>query len=111
MVPPFFVHCGIGLVTTAIAIPMVLRIVPMNRFYGIRIPKAFKSDRNWYAINAFGGWLLLAYGLLLVVFGIAAQDLAPSETSIWMAPFICGPLLLVLPLLALIGAYARRLPD
>ena len=111
MIPPVVVHCGIGLVTAVVAVPLVLRKVPMNRYYGIRIPKAFKSDRHWYDINAYGGKLLLAYGLLLIVFGLAAQDLAPPETSIWMAPFIVGPLLLLFPLLGLMNAYARRLPD
>lgn len=111
MIPPVVVHCGIGLLTAAVAIPLVLRKIPMNRYYGIRITKAFKSNRNWYDINAYGGKLLLAYGLLLTVFGLAARDLAPSQTSIWMAPFIVGPLLLLFPLFALIGLYARRLPD
>ncbi|MDP3481008.1 MAG: SdpI family protein [Desulfoprunum sp.] len=25
-----------------------------NRFYGIRVPDAFASELNWYAINSFG---------------------------------------------------------
>ncbi len=111
MIPPIVVHCGIGLVTTAISIPLILRVVPMNRYYGIRIPKAFKSDNNWYDINAYGGKLLLVYGIFLIIFGIVAQDMAPSERSIWMAPFIVIPLLVILPLLTLINAYARHLPD
>ena len=111
MIPPVVVHCGIGLLTAGIAVPLVLRMVPMNTVYGIRIPKAFKSDRNWYDINAFGGKLLLVYGLALTVFGLAVRNMAPSPTSIWMGPFIVGPLLILFPLLALIVVYARRLPD
>lgn len=111
MIPPIVVHCGIGLTTTLISIPLVLRMAPMNRYYGIRVPKAFTSEENWYDINAYGGKLLLAYGLLLTIFGITGQDWAPSETSIWMAPFIVGPLLLFFPILALISAYAKGLPD
>lgn len=111
MIPPIVVHCGIGLLTTALAIPLVLRKIPMNRYYGIRIPKAFKSDENWYDINAYGGKIFLVYGLLLTVFGLTAQGLAPSPTSIWMAVFIVGPLLVIFPLLTLINAYAKRMPD
>lgn len=111
MIPPVVAHCGIGLVTIAISIPLVLRKVPMNRLYGIRVPKAFKSDANWYDINAYGGKLFLAFGLFLVIFGIAVKDLAPPPTSIWTAPFVVGPLLLVLPILALINSYVRGLPD
>jgi hypothetical protein len=111
MIPPIAVHCGIGLLTTAISVPLVLRKVPMNRWYGIRVPKAFKSDNHWYDINASGGKLFLVFGLFLIVFGIAAEDLAPPPTSIWTAVFIVGPLLLILPICALINSYARRLPD
>ncbi len=111
MIPPIVVHCGIGLLTTALAIPLILRKVPMNRYYGIRIPKAFTSDENWYDINAYGGKVFLFYGLILTLFGVTAQDLAPSPTSILMAVFIVGPLLLIFPLLTLINAYARRMPD
>jgi hypothetical protein len=111
MIPPMAVHCGLGLLVTAAAIPLALRAIPMNRWYGIRIPKAFKSDRLWYDINAYGGKLLLIYGVLLVAFGIAAQDLTPSPTSLWMAPFTVGPLLGVFPILILINAYAGKLPE
>ena len=111
MIPPIVVHCGIGLLTAALAVPLVMRKVPMNRWYGVRISKAFRSERNWYDINAYGGKLLLAYGLLLTLFGIAAHDYAPSPQSIWSAAFIVGPLLLLFPLLALINLHARRLPD
>ncbi len=111
MIPPIVVHCGIGLLTAALAIPLILRMVPMNRYYGIRIPKAFKSDENWYDINAYGGKVLLIYGVFLILFGITAQDLAPSPTSILMAVFIVGPLLVIFPLLGLVNAYARKIPD
>jgi hypothetical protein len=111
MIPPIVVHCGIGLLTAAFAIPLVLRKVPRNRYYGIRLPKAFESDRYWYEINAYGGKIFLVYGLLLTVFGITSQGLAPSPTSIWMAVFIVGPLLVMFPLLMLINAYAKRMLD
>src|SRR2546427_9177847 len=55
MIPPIMVHCGVGLSTAGLAIPLVIRKVPMNRVYGVRIAKAFASDRDWYEINAYGG--------------------------------------------------------
>ena len=82
----------------------------MNRIYGIRTRKSFVSDSNWYAINAYGGKVLMAYGVVLFTFGLLARNSAPPPTSIWTAAFIVGPMLLVFPLLGLIGAYARRLP-
>jgi hypothetical protein len=110
VIPPVVVHCGFGGLLAALSVPLVLRMVPMKRFYGIRIPKAFVSDSNWYEINAYGGRILLAYGVALVGFGVLARHSAPPPTSIWTAVFIVGPMVLVFPLLGLIIARARRLP-
>ncbi len=108
IVPALYVHCGFGLVLAVGSLPLALRLVPANRFYGIRIPEAFSSDARWYDINAYGGRLFLVYGVLLTTFGYLARDLAPPATSIWSAVFITGPLLLALALLSPIRAYARR---
>jgi hypothetical protein len=83
----------------------------MNRAYGVRIPKALESAHNWYAINAYGGRLLLVYGLLVAAFGVLARNAAPPPASPWTAAFTVGPLLLVFPVLRRINAYARRLPS
>lgn len=108
IVPAVFVHCGFGLLLAAFSLPLVLRRVPMNRSYGIRIPEAFTSDACWYDINAYGGWLFLVYGLFLTTLGFLARDLAPPKTSLWSPVFIAGPLVVALALLPLIRSYARR---
>ena len=86
-------------------------MVPMNYLYGIRVAKAFTSDRNWYDINAYGGKLLLAFGMFLTIFGIVFDDLAPASSGVWFVVFIAGPIALVIPVLVLIFVYAKRLPD
>lgn len=110
MIPPIFVHCGFGILVAGLSVPLILRKVPMNRVYGVRIPRAFESEHRWYEINAYGGRLLLVYGLLVAAFGVLARDAAPPPSSPWMAVFTVGPLLLVFPVLLLINSYARRLP-
>jgi uncharacterized membrane protein len=110
MIPPIAVHCGFGGLLAALSIPLVLRKVPMNRAYGIRLPKAFSSESNWYEINAYGGRLLFVYGVALCIFGVLVRDSAPPPASLWTAVFTIGPLALVFPILALINAHARRLP-
>lgn len=104
------IHILIGLVVSLVSVPLILRKVPMNHLYGVRIQKAFASPQNWYSINAYGGKLLLVYGLLLVAYGVFASPFAPDPRSIWSLLFVVGPLLVVIPLLALISSYARRLP-
>src|SRR5262245_12303295 len=87
-IPSVYVHCGIGLLTVLIAMPLVLRKVPPNRVVGIRVPKALVSEHNWYEINAYGGKLLLAYGALLFVFGYLTREIAPPPSSAWSPLFI-----------------------
>jgi SdpI/YfhL protein family len=108
IVPAVYVHCGFGLLLTVFSVPLVLRRIPMNRAYGIRIPEAFSSDARWYDINAYGGRLFLGYGLLLSFFGFLARHDAPPPASLWSPVFFVLPLLLALLLLSPIRAYARR---
>jgi len=110
IVPIPFVHIGLGLIIASASVPLALGRVPMNPVYGVRIPKAFKSDANWYAINRFGGALLVAYGLFLLVFGLGVLGVAPPPRSAAAPLFLAAPLLGLVPLLAAVFAYARRLP-
>jgi hypothetical protein len=110
MSPHLVVHIAIGSVVVVLAVPLILRKVPMNSVYGVRIAKAFSSDRNWYEINAYGGKLLLGYGIFLIGYGVIGSSFAPEARSIWTLPYVIGPLLLAFPILALIVSYARRLP-
>src|SRR6516225_9331499 len=48
-----------------LGIPLILRVVPPNRFYGFRTPTSYSSADAWYQIN-------FATGLALVVAGIVA---------------------------------------
>ncbi|MHC1724416.1 MAG: SdpI family protein [Syntrophobacteraceae bacterium] len=111
IVPIPYVHYGIGLLTALLSIPLILRKIPMNHLYGIRIQKAFVSQRNWYEINAYGGKLLLVFGFFLLACGRVGQDFAPPPTSFWAPVFIVFPLLGIVPVLALIKAFSRQLPD
>lgn len=111
IVPIPYVHAGIGLLTVSFAIPLIMRKVPMNHMYGIRVRKAFVSKDNWYELNAYGGKLFLAFGLFLLFFAFGAKDVAPQPTSIWAPVFLAGPLLLIVPIGVLINTFARRLPD
>lgn len=111
IVPIPYVHAGIGLLCTLGAIPLVLRKVPMNRGYGIRIPKAFASESNWYEINAYGGKLFLAFGLFLLLFAGFTRRVAPPPRSPWAVLYLLAPLSALVVVLVLVESFARRLPD
>ncbi len=111
IVPIPYVHCGFGLLMILVSVPLVLRKIPMNRAYGFRIRKSFVSQNNWYEINAYGGKLMLAFGFFVALFGLIGPLIAPPPASLWTPVFLVVPLLPGIPLIALVSAFARRLPE
>ncbi len=111
LIPIPYVHAGIGLLTASFSIPLMRRKIPMNRAFGIRVSKAFTSERNWYELNAYGGKLFFIFGLFLIGFSCLTHRFAPSPSSPWAPVFLIIPLTLIVPVVLLINAYARNLPD
>ena len=100
-----------GVVSLVLAVSLIRRRVGRNAWYGVRIARAFESDAHWYAINAFGGWVLAAYGAVLLVVGVVAlfPALPYSSGAFWA--LLLAPLILVVPMVAAIMRYAAGLPD
>ncbi len=61
----------VGTLLFCVSLPLAWRKVPMNRYYGVRTPVAFTSEKNWYDINAYGGKQLGIWSLLIVAVGVA----------------------------------------
>jgi uncharacterized membrane protein len=57
---------AIGPVVVVLSIPLILRWIPQNRFYGLRIPATCGNTSVWYDANALCGRHLLLLGLLMV---------------------------------------------
>jgi hypothetical protein len=92
-------HLIVGLLVIAASIPLILRKVPMNAIYGIRIPAAFESDARWYDINAYGAKLTLLWGLAIVLMSLLGFTLPERhrDTYAALSPIpLAGGLLLVL---------------
>ena len=87
IVPIPYVFASIGITSIVVSIPMMLRWVPMNRWYGVRTRKAFASDENWYEINAFGGKAFFLFGLFLVAVAWFGRDILPDPRDL-LAPFV-----------------------
>ena len=61
---------GGGIITFCVCLPLIYRKVPVNRWYGIRLPESFVSVERWYEINAYGGRLLARWSCLIIVTGV-----------------------------------------
>jgi len=57
---------ALGPVLIVLAIPLLLRWIPQNRVYGLRIPATRRSESVWYDANARFARHLLVLGLLMV---------------------------------------------
>jgi uncharacterized membrane protein len=72
----------IGLLLAILAIPLLLRRVPPNAWYGVRVAATFADPWVWYEANALSGRDLLIAGiaqsltaLLLPLLGVSSRDL------------------------------------
>ena len=81
MNPIAALHLAAGLLVIGLAVPLVRRKIRMNRWYGVRIPESYKSEKRWFEINEYGGRLLLWWGVGVAV--MAGLGL-PLEKKYWV---------------------------
>jgi tRNA A-37 threonylcarbamoyl transferase component Bud32 len=60
-----------GLAMFAIAVPLWWRKVPMNSWYGLRLPSTMIHDERWFESNAYFGKKLCAWSVPVIAAGIA----------------------------------------
>jgi len=97
----------IGFLIILLCIPLVKRKIRMNRWYGMRIPKSFKSEENWYKINEYGGKIFIYWSIPIVLIGIVSLFLPPlGEKGIIILSL--APLLVILPTIQLL-IYSRKI--
>src|SRR5262245_19433458 len=86
------VATGAGVLTIAIAIPLILRRVPPNGLYGLRVPATFADEWVWYEANARFGRSLVFLGTLLIILGVGLPLFGLGTTAYlaWATIGGCG---------------------
>ena len=56
------VFAGMPVLIFVLGLPLAMRVVPPNRFYGFRTPTTFSSLEAWYQINFATGLAMMAAG-------------------------------------------------
>ncbi|MEM0966235.1 MAG: SdpI family protein [Verrucomicrobiota bacterium] len=88
-----FVNIGIAILISGLSIPLILRKVPMNHFYGVRFPQSFKSEEAWFEINEYGGKALLVSALPIFLSGVYGLIQKPENFfSIGTAILVISPM-------------------
>lgn len=50
-----------------VSLPLVFRLVPLNRWYGYRTPRSLGSPGEWYRLNRIAGTAVIAAALASLV--------------------------------------------
>ena len=106
------VNIGYVILSVVLSIPLVMRKIKINRFYGIRIPKSFSSEANWLEINAYGGRQLILWSVLPLLAGIACFFVQIDSVHKGLAPFLLGVVPVILTVLIVLIQtlrFARKL--
>ncbi|MFN2609573.1 MAG: SdpI family protein [Actinomycetota bacterium] len=74
-----------------VSIPLILRWIGPNSWYGFRTQKTLSSREIWFPVNAFAGWaLLIACVVSAAILAFAPKSIVSKE---WVALVVfVGPL-------------------
>lgn len=91
----------LGLLLIIVCVPLAKRRVKMNRWYGMRLSKAFMSEENWYKINEYGGKQFIVWSALMVLGGVATLLLPQFGVDGALYAGLLPAVLLLVPLIKL----------
>lgn len=78
-----WVGFGVTLLLMLASLPMALRLVPLNRYYGLRVPAAYASEQQWLLMNQVSGISMIGGGFLILVAGAWLLRTYNRRTSNW----------------------------
>ncbi|HPR64167.1 MAG TPA: SdpI family protein [Thermoanaerobaculia bacterium] len=74
----------ISFVLIGLSIPLLHRKIPMNQWYGVRIPQSLESEERWYAINEMGAREMIYCGVVLLLMAAVIFLLPLSKEQPWI---------------------------
>lgn len=66
----FIIYLFVGILFMAISIPLIMRKVKINNWYGVRLPQTMKNKEIWYEVNKQSGKHLFAFGIVISLLSI-----------------------------------------
>lgn len=61
----FLIYLVVGVLFITISIPLIMRKVKINNWYGVRLPQTMKNEKIWYEVNKQSGKHLFVFGVLI----------------------------------------------
>lgn len=105
---------GIALLLTGALIillcwPLLKDKIKPNALYGMRVPKSFESEENWYKINRFGAKQMMLWAGAMMAFGVLSFFLPLKENQGLTAIVAVAPALFMLVPAIQIYRYSKTL--
>jgi len=85
----------VGLLVVGLSVPMILRRVKPNPWYGFRTPKTLADEEVWYEANAYSGRLLLVVGTSWVVAAVGLRYVPGIGTDLVTYNAVYGLIVLI----------------
>jgi uncharacterized membrane protein len=82
---------ALGLLLAVLGWPLAARLVPRNRWYGLRVPATLADERMWYEANAVAGRHMVLLGGVVAIVALALPHVARLHETIYAAA--CAALL------------------
>ncbi len=104
----FIISVVLGALFVGMAIPLVLRRVPPNRWYGLRVPATLADEHVWYEANVVAGRDFIKAGVVTILAGLLFMFL---PLPIWVSVLLWAGIVEIAVLAAVFHSwrYANRL--
>jgi uncharacterized membrane protein len=70
-----------GVLLFALAIPLILKVVPPNPVYGVRTSKTYSNQELWYAANRSAGITMAIAGVAILVGALVVPLFLPAYSE------------------------------
>ena len=84
-----------GLLLVGLSIPLMLRRVKPNWWYGFRTPKTFSDERIWYESNAYAGKSLLIASIIHTVVSLVLYFIPTFRANLVVYATTCGVIFVI----------------
>lgn len=78
----YFLPYGVGVIYTALGVPLALGRIAPNDWYGVRIPKTMANRDVWYSMNRTCGRSMIVCGVLSLIIAFLLHMFWGAESAV-----------------------------
>jgi uncharacterized membrane protein len=98
----------VGCALMALAVPMILEMVPRNLWYGFRTGYTMSSDEAWYRANRIAGIAVFGAGVAWTAVAVILPLAWRSDRALWWVVGLGVTFLMVALVITYVLVYRRR---